>query len=132
MVVQGDEIVRVYAPDVKAVDGSGAGATFSSGFIYGYLKGWGLEDTVRFAIAAASLKVTHSGLKMFPVKEIKALASTLRVERMIYRDNQFLELDKLISQAQESQLVKESKKLVRKLLPQKKTERKKIKKSLVE
>jgi sugar/nucleoside kinase (ribokinase family) len=132
MVVQGDEIVRVYAPDVKAVDGSGAGATFSSGFIYGYLKGWGLEETVRFAIAAASLKVTHSGLKMFPVKEIKALASTLRIERMVYRNNQFHELDKLISQAQDSQLVKESKKLVQKLLPKKQTERKKIKRSLVE
>jgi len=132
MVVQGDEIVRVYAPNVKAVDGSGAGATFSSGFIYGHLKGWGLEETVRFAIAAASLKVTHSGLKMFPVKQIKALAATLRVERMVYRDNQFLELDKFISQAQESQLVKESKKLALKFLPHKKTERKKIKKSLVE
>lgn len=132
MVVQGDEIIRVYAPNVKAVDGSGAGATFSSGFIYAYLKNWSLEEFVRFAIAAASLKVTHSGLKMFPVKEIKALASTLRVERMIYRDNQFLELDKLISQAQENPLVKESKKFADKLLHRKKTERKKIKKSLVE
>ena len=132
MVVQGDEIVRVYAPKVKAVDGSGAGATFSSGFVYGYLKGWSLDECIRFAIAAASLKVTRSGLKMFPVKEVKALASTLRAERMIYRDNQFLELDNIISQAQENPLVKESRKLARKLLPKKKAERKKIKKSLVE
>jgi len=132
MVVQGDEIVRVYAPKVKAVDGSGAGATFSSGFIYGHLRGWSLEECVRFAIAAASLKVTRSGLKMFPVKEIKALAATLRVERMIYRNNEFLELDKFISQAQKNPLVKESKRFAEKLLPKKKTERKKIKKSLVE
>ncbi len=132
MVVQDDEIIRVLAPKVKAVDGSGAGATFSSGFIYAYLKNWSLEESVRFAIAAASLKVTRSGLKMFPVKEIKAVANKLRVERMVYRDNQFHELDKLISQAQESQLVKESKKLVQKLLPKKKTERRKIKRSLVE
>jgi hypothetical protein len=59
---------------VKAVDASGAGATFSSGFIYGYLNGWSLEETVRFAIAAASLKVTRSGLAMFPVQAIQGLA----------------------------------------------------------
>lgn len=132
MVVQGEEIVRVYAPKIKAVDGSGAGATFSSGFIYAYLKGWSLEQSVRFAIAAASLKVTHSGLKMFPIKEIKELASKLRVERMIFRNNQFLEISKLLAQAQNSSLVKESRKIARRLLPKKKTERKKIKKSLVE
>jgi len=120
MAVQGDEIIRVYAPQVKAVDGSGAGATFSSGFIYGHLKGWSLEETIRFAIAAASLKVTRSGLKMFSIKEIKELAATLRVERMVFRDNQFLELDSILSQAQN------------KLLSKRKMDRKKIKKSLVE
>jgi sugar/nucleoside kinase (ribokinase family) len=132
MVVQEDEIVRIHAPKVKAVDGSGAGATFSSGFIYAYLKKWSLEESVRFAIAAASLKVTRSGLKMFPVKEIKELASKLHVDRMVYRDNRFFEIDKLISQAQDNPLVKESKKFAQKLLPKKKTERKKIKRSLVE
>jgi sugar/nucleoside kinase (ribokinase family) len=133
MVVQGEEIIRVYAPKVKAVDGSGAGATFSSGFIYGYLKNWSLEECVRFAIAAASLKVTRSGLKMFSVKEIKELAATLRVERMVYRDNQFFEIDKFISQAQGISLVRGSKKIAEKFLRKKKTQnRRKIKKSLVE
>jgi sugar/nucleoside kinase (ribokinase family) len=125
MVVQDDEIVRIHAPKVKAVDGSGAGATFSSGFIYAHLKKWSLEESVRFAIAAASLKVTRSGLKMFPVIE-------LRVDRMVYRDNRFVEMDKLLLQAQQNPLVKESKKFASKLLPKKKTERKKIKRSLVE
>ncbi len=132
MVVQDDEIVRIYAPKVKAVDGSGAGATFSSGFIYAYLKKWNLEESVRFAIAAASLKVTRSGLKMFPVKEIKALANTLRVDRMVYRDNRFFEINKLLSQAQENPLVQESKKFAERLLLKKKSQQKrKIKKSLV-
>ncbi len=131
MVVQGDEIVRVHAPKFKAVDGSGAGATFSSGFIYGYLKKWSLEETVRFAIAAASLKVTRSGLKMFPVKQIKELAATLEMERMVYRDNKFFEMDKLFSQAQQSSLLKSSAKLAQQLLPKKKAVRKKIKRSLV-
>ena len=132
MAVQGDEIIRVYAPKVKVIDGSGAGATFSSGFIYGHLKGWRLEETIRFAIAAASLKVTRSGLKMFSIKEIKELAATLRVERLEYRDDQFFELDNIFSQAQSNRLVKESKKLARKLLPKRKMDRKKIKRSLVE
>jgi len=133
LVVQGEEIVRVYAPKVKAVDGSGAGATFSSGFIYGYLHGWNLEACVRFAIAAASLKVTHSGLTMFPVKKIKALARRLRVERMLYRGDQFHTIRKLLSLPQNTPLFKEGRKLAGRLLPkQKPAERVKIKRSLVE
>ncbi len=107
LVVQGEEIVRVYAPKVKAVDGSGAGATFSSGFIYGYLNEWSLEESVRFAIAAASLKVTHSGLTMAPVKEIESVASRLRVQRMIYRDDQFYTLKKLLSMPKNNPLFAE-------------------------
>jgi sugar/nucleoside kinase (ribokinase family) len=137
MVVQGDEIIRVYAPKVRAVDGSGAGATFSSGYIYGYLHGWRFEESVRFAIAAASLKVTHSGLQMFSVKEIKALAGKLRVERMVYRGDRFIKIRKLFRLPQDgpladNALVKEGRKLAQKLLPKRKIERRKIKRSLVE
>ncbi|MCE9645132.1 MAG: carbohydrate kinase family protein [Chloroflexi bacterium] len=137
MVVQGDEIIRVHAPKVRAVDGSGAGATFSSGYIYGYLQGWRFEESVRFAIAAASLKVTHSGLKMFTVNEIKALAGRLRVERMVYRGDQFIKIKKLFRLPPDSPLldnaiVKEGRKLAEKILPRRKVERKKIKRSLVE
>jgi len=137
MVVQGDEIIRVFAPKVKAVDGSGAGATFSSGYIYGYLQGWRFEESVRFAIAAASLKVTHSGLQMFSVKEIKSLAGRLRVERMMYRGDQFVKIRKLFTLPKDSPLVdnaivKEGRKLAEKLLPKRKVERRKIKRSLVE
>ena len=107
LVVQGEEIVRVYAPKVKAVDGSGAGATFSSGFIYGYLNQWSLEESVRFAIAAASLKVTHSGLTMSPIEEIESLAARLRVQRMIYRDDQFYTLKKLLSMPKNNPLFEE-------------------------
>ena len=137
MVVQGEEIIRAYAPKVKAVDASGAGATFSSGFVYGYLNGWRLEDTVRFAIAAASLKVTRSGLKMFPVQEIQGLARTIRIERMVYRGDRFHTIRKLLTLPQDSplmnnELVKRSQKFAEKILPKKKVERKKIKRSMVE
>lgn len=137
MVLQGEEIIRAYAPKVKAVDASGAGATFSSGFIYGYLNDWDLEDTVRFAIAAASLKVTRSGLEMFPVQEIVGLARTVRIERMIYRGDQFHTIRRLLSLPQNNlivnnPLVKGSQKMVEKIMPRKKLDRRKIKKSMVE
>jgi ribokinase len=64
------------------VDGCGAGATFSTGFIYAYLKGWDLENSVRFATAAASLKVTRPGLQMFPIAEIMALAAQIEVKHL--------------------------------------------------
>ncbi|MEK6752084.1 MAG: PfkB family carbohydrate kinase [Chloroflexota bacterium] len=137
MVVQGDEIIRAYAPKVKAVDASGAGATFSSGFAYGYLNGWSLEETVRFAIAAASLKVTRSGLAMFPVQQIMGLARTVRIERMVYRGDQFYKIRKFLHIPQgnpiaNNALVKEGQKLAAKILPKKKVERRKIKRSLVD
>jgi sugar/nucleoside kinase (ribokinase family) len=80
LAVRGSQAVRVYAPSIRAVDGCGAGATFSAGFIYGYLNGWELEQSARFATAAASLKTTRPGLQMFPIIEISTLAAQLRVE----------------------------------------------------
>lgn len=112
LVAQGNEIVRVFAPKVKTVDACGAGATFSAGFAYGVLQGWGIEHSARFATAAASLKVTRAGLEMFPIDEIHALAERLRVEYMTFRDNQFHRLGKLIS-VQQKVIVHESRKLVR-------------------
>lgn len=137
MAVQGEEIIRAYAPKVKTVDASGAGATFSSGFIYGYLNGWNMEQTVRFAIAAASLKVTRSGLEMFPVQEIQGFSRTVRIERMVYRGDQFHTIRKLLTLPQNSPLmnnalVKESQKFAQRIMPKKKVERKKLKRSLVE
>jgi sugar/nucleoside kinase (ribokinase family) len=80
LVMHDSEIVQVHAPPVRAVDGCGAGATFSAGYIYGYLHGWNLEKSARFATAAASLKVTRPGLQMFPIDEISNLAAQLVVE----------------------------------------------------
>jgi hypothetical protein len=105
MAVQGDEIIRAYAPKVKAVDASGAGATFSSGYVYGYLNGWNLEDTVRFAIAAASLKVTRSGLEMFPCKKIHGTGAHVRIERMVYRGDQFHTIRKFLTLPKDSPFV---------------------------
>ena len=97
LVAEGDEIVRVYAPKVKAVDACGAGATFSAGFIYGFLKGWNLESSARFATAAATLKVARAGLQMFPVEQILELASTLKVEHWAFRNDRFEIMDRIFS-----------------------------------
>jgi sugar/nucleoside kinase (ribokinase family) len=86
LAVRGEQAVRVHAPHVQVVDGCGAGATFSAGFIYGYLRGWSLEESTCFATAAASLKVTRPGLQMFPIPQIKALAAQLSVERLVLAD----------------------------------------------
>ena len=87
LAVRGEQGIRVHAPHVQVVDGCGAGATFSAGFIYGYLSGWSLEESTCFATAAASLKVTRPGLQMFPIPQIKALAAQLSVERLVLADH---------------------------------------------
>ena len=97
LVAQGEQVVRVYAPKVKAVDACGAGATFSAGFIYGYLKDWDLESCARFATAAATLKVTRAGLQMFPVEQVLELATRLRVERWAFKNNRFEIMERILS-----------------------------------
>ncbi len=97
LVARGDEIVRVFAPQVKAVDACGAGATFSAGFIYGYLKAWDLERSARFATAAATLKVTRAGLQMFSVAEILELADKLKVEHWAFKNNRFEIIERILN-----------------------------------
>lgn len=97
LVAQGNEIVRVFAPQVKAVDACGAGATFSAGYIYSYLKGWDIEQSARFATAAATLKVTRAGLQMSSVSEILELADRLKVEHWAFKNNRFEILDRIMN-----------------------------------
>ena len=53
--------VRVPAYPVQCVDTTGAGDVFHAGFIYGVLREWTLERTLRFANATAALKCTQVG-----------------------------------------------------------------------
>ena len=75
-----EHVVRVHAPRIEVVDGCGAGAIFSAGFIYGYLHGWSLERKICFAVAAASLKCTVVGPRAFPLEQIRREAGKLKVE----------------------------------------------------
>jgi sugar/nucleoside kinase (ribokinase family) len=48
---------------VPVVDTTGAGDIFHAGFIYGLLQGWGLEEQLDFACAAAAMNCTASGAR---------------------------------------------------------------------
>ena len=60
---------------VDVVDTTGAGDVFHGGYIYGLLKGWPLERTVRFATAFAGLKCRGVGGR----SAIPTLQETLRL-----------------------------------------------------
>ncbi len=81
-------------------------------FIYGYLNGWSLERSARFATAAASLKVTRAGLQMFSVQEIELLASKLRVEHLTFKDDQFHKITGLLTLRQQ-EIMSEGQKLAK-------------------
>lgn len=57
----GSRIERVPAFKVRVIDTTGAGDVFSASFVYGYLKQWKLDKTLRFASAAAALSVGGIG-----------------------------------------------------------------------
>jgi len=56
-----DEELRIPAYQVDSVDGTGAGDAFVAGFLRGYLEGWSLEETGRFACAVGALCTTAVG-----------------------------------------------------------------------
>lgn len=59
--LDGDRFLHSPGFAVKAVDTTGSGDVFRGGFIYGLLRGWPPERTLRFANAAAALSCTHLG-----------------------------------------------------------------------
>jgi sulfofructose kinase len=55
------ELCYVPAYPVITIDSTGAGDIFHAGSIYGLLRGWSPEETLRFATAAAALKCEKLG-----------------------------------------------------------------------
>ena len=75
-------LIHVAAPSMDVADACGAGATFSAGFIASRGSGRDFERSLRFAVAAASLKCSVVGPKSFPVAEVNALADSLSSTRL--------------------------------------------------
>ncbi|HET8549953.1 MAG TPA: 5-dehydro-2-deoxygluconokinase [Bryobacteraceae bacterium] len=56
----------------------GAGDAFASGFLYGYLKGWGWKEAARMGNACGAIVVTRHGCANFMPYEEEALAFAAR------------------------------------------------------
>jgi sulfofructose kinase len=61
MLLDGDQLYRVRAPSVHAVDATGAGDVFRGAFIDALLRGDNPVDILRFANAVAALSCTREG-----------------------------------------------------------------------
>ena len=82
--IRGEEALHVAAPEIQPADTCGAGATFSAAYIVSLLAGADFEESLRFAVAAASLKCTTVGLRAFPQDRIRELAGSLEARRLAY------------------------------------------------
>ena len=58
---RGQERARAPAIPVDVVDTTGAGDSFNAGFIYGHVRGWALERSLRLACACGSLSTQAMG-----------------------------------------------------------------------
>jgi ribokinase len=61
--LENGSFVRQRAFKVKAVDGTGAGDAFHTGYIYGLLNGYNLKDRLEFGAAVAALQCTKMGAR---------------------------------------------------------------------
>ena len=70
IVQKGAENVYMPAFQVEVLDTIGAGDSFDAGFVYGYLRNWSLEKSLKLAIACGSLSTTgHGGTEAQPTLE---------------------------------------------------------------
>ncbi|GAB4490930.1 MAG: ADP-dependent ribose-1-phosphate kinase [Anaerolineales bacterium] len=59
--VRGEQTVRVSSIPVDVVDTVGAGDTFDASFLYGFLHGWPLEQSLRLAAVCGALSTQSAG-----------------------------------------------------------------------
>jgi len=61
LAVRGDEALRLPADEVKVVDSTGAGDGFNAGFLYGFLDGRSLSESLALAVACGTLSTRAIG-----------------------------------------------------------------------
>jgi sugar/nucleoside kinase (ribokinase family) len=61
LAVRGDEALRLPADAVQVVDSTGAGDGFNAGFLYGFLDGRPLDETLALAVACGTLSTRAIG-----------------------------------------------------------------------
>ncbi len=68
---------------VQVIDTTGAGDSFDAGLVYGYLHGWNLAQTLRFACVCGTLSTRGAGGTSAQPSLAEALAAipSLRIER---------------------------------------------------
>lgn len=76
LALDGDRLIRSPGFPVTAVDTTGAGDVFRGGLIFALLRGWGTEESLRFANAAAAVSCTRLGA-------IDGVPSLAEVEQLI-------------------------------------------------
>lgn len=61
LVQQGNKVFRKRPFPVKVIDTVGAGDSFNAGFLYGFIKGWSLPNSLQLALACGSLSTQAAG-----------------------------------------------------------------------
>lgn len=68
--IYNNELIKILAYPVRAIDTTGAGDVFHGAFLYGWLNGWDIRQTLRFASAAAAMNClslgAHGGIPKKP------------------------------------------------------------------
>jgi sulfofructose kinase len=76
----GDRCVKFPGIKLSAIDTTGAGDIFHGGFIYGLLQNWPLEQTMKFANAAAGLNCLSLGAR----QGIRSLSEILSAANQLF------------------------------------------------
>jgi sugar/nucleoside kinase (ribokinase family) len=82
--ITGDTLYQVAVPEVSAVDTVGAGDNFHAAFALALARGFDLHQTVKFAVAVASLSCREYGgrIGVPDWQQAKAVAGTLKKKRV--------------------------------------------------
>lgn len=81
-VFRGDDRLQVVPPPVRVQDPTGAGDVLAAACALGLLRGWEFEQTLRMAVAAASLLVAKGRSAGMPqLAEVEAAAHDVALSR---------------------------------------------------